>query len=84
MEGVETIVSAFGLLAPCVPLFRQLFEVVVDVLFELADALRAEGVGDGLSLSRVLVTISRVEETSFDGDEGVVVISAIQSEVDPV
>jgi len=50
---------------------------VVDVLLELAYALRAERVSDGLSLSGVLVTVSGVEEASLDRNERIVVISVI-------
>jgi len=54
-----------------------LLQVVVDVLLELAYALRAERVSDGLSLSGVLVTVSGVEEASLDRNERIVVISVI-------
>lgn len=46
---------------------------MVDVLFELADALGAEGVRDGLALSRMLCSIPRVEETSLNGHESIVI-----------
>ena len=42
--------------------------------FELADAFRGEGVGDGLALAGVFCSVSGVEETTLDGDEGVVEI----------
>jgi hypothetical protein len=48
---------------------------VVHVLFELADALGAEGVGDGLALAGVLCAVSSVEQTTLDGDEGIVVVT---------
>jgi hypothetical protein len=47
---------------------------VVHVLFELTDALGAEGVGDGLALAGVLCAVSCVEQTTLDGDEGIVVV----------
>lgn len=47
--------------------------------FELGDALRREGMGDGLSFPSVFRTISCVEKTPCNGDEDIVVISAEQS-----
>lgn len=47
----------------------------MDVLFELADRLGAECVGDDLSLTGVFLSVSDVEEASADGDEGVVVLA---------
>lgn len=55
-----------------VPLLDEQFNIVVDVLLELADRLGREGVGDGLALAGVLLTVAGVEETTADGDEGVV------------
>ena len=50
--------------------------------FELADAFRGEGVGDGLALAGVFCSVSGVEETALDGDEGVVEIpSSYQRQV---
>ena len=46
------------------------------VLFELADALGAEGVGDCLSFAGMLRTVTGIEEASLNGDEGVVVVAA--------
>ena len=56
-------------------MLHQHLQVVCDILFELADALGAEGVGDSLPFTRVFGAVTRVEETSLDGDEGVIVIA---------
>lgn len=56
-------------------MFYQLLQVACHILLELADALRAEGVGDRLPLSGVLSAVTRVEETSLDGDEGIIVVA---------
>ena len=55
-------------------LHKQL-EVVCDILFELANALGAEGVGDSLSFTRVFGAVTGVEEASLNGDEGVIVVA---------
>ena len=56
-------------------MFYQLLQVACHILLELADALRAEGVGDSLPFTTVFGAISRVEETSLDGDEGIIVVA---------
>ena len=76
MQSIELVESSICLFTPRIPLCGQLVEVVVDILLELADVLRAEGVRDGLALSRVLLAIAGVEEATLDGDEGIVVIAA--------
>lgn len=58
-----------------VPLPLQLFEVMVNVLFELADGLGGEGVRDGFALACVLGAVTCVEEAAADGDKGVVVVA---------
>lgn len=50
----------------------------MDVLLELANALRAEGMRYGLSLAGVLGTVSCVEEATLDGDKGIIVVSVIR------
>lgn len=46
--------------------------------FELKDALGGEGMRDRLSLSCMFRSVSGIEETSFDGDEHIVEITARQ------
>ena len=75
MQCVKVVVSTFGLFGPRVPLCGQLLEVVVDVLFELADVLGAKGVGDGFAFASMLGAVAGVEEAALDGDEAVVVVS---------
>ena len=75
VQAVHAVEAAAGLLAELVPLRGEHLEVVVHVLFELADALGAEGVGDGLALAGVLCAVSGVEQTTLDGDEGIVVVT---------
>lgn len=58
-----------------VPLLDEELEVAVDVRLELGDGLEREGVRDDLALARVLVAVTRVEEASPDGDEGVVEVA---------
>jgi len=45
----------------------------VDVLLELAYALGAEGVGYCFAFAGMLCSVTGVEETSANGDEGIVV-----------
>nr|POF12806.1 hypothetical protein CFP56_09957 [Quercus suber] len=73
MQRIKLVEAALGLLGQPIPLRRQLFEVVVDVLLELPDAFRGEGMRDGLAFARVLVAVAGVEDATLDGDEGVVV-----------
>jgi hypothetical protein len=47
----------------------------VDVLLELADGFRGEGVRDDLPFAGVFGAVARVEETALDADEGVVVFT---------
>jgi hypothetical protein len=47
----------------------------VDVLLELADGFGAEGVGDDLAFASVFGSVSGVEETSSNRDEGVIIIT---------
>ena len=47
----------------------------MQVDFELGDVLGGECVGDCFSLSDVLCSVSRVEETALDGDEGIVEVA---------
>ena len=61
-------------------MLHQHLQVVCDVLFELANALGAEGVGDSLSFPRVFGAVTRVEEASLNGDEGVIVV-AVESNI---
>lgn len=74
LESVEFGVLALaGLLVDLVPSLGQQLEVVVHVLLELANRLGAEGVGDGLALAGVFMSISGVEQAALDGNKGIVV-----------
>jgi hypothetical protein len=75
VQAVHAVVAAAGLLAELVPLGGEHLEVVVHVLLELANALSAEGVRDGLALASVLGTVSCVEETALDRHESVIVFT---------
>ena len=81
IEPMQTVhldpfaVSVSDRVTLAIPLLDQFCERVLDVGFELSDALRTEGVRDGFALSRVLGAVTRVEEASLDGDEGVVVFT---------
>lgn len=66
VQAVKTVEAAIGLLAELVPLGGKHLEVVVDVLLELANALGAESVRDGLALAGVFGTISGVEEATLN------------------
>jgi len=63
-------------LGDCVPLSYEQFEILVHINFELSNTLSREGVGDGLALSGVLSSVSCVEKTAFDRDEGIVEVPA--------
>lgn len=84
---MQTIHIRVLLTCPCgtlrypVPLFDQLLQIVCYVLLELADAFGAESVRDSLPLSCVLSSISGVEETSLDRDEGIVIVTVKDSPV---
>ena len=56
-------------------MLHQHLQVVCDILFELANALGAEGVGDSLAFTRVFGAVTGVEEASLNGDEGVIVVA---------
>lgn len=56
-------------------MLHQHLQVVCDVLFKLANALGAEGVGDRLSFARVFGAVTGVEEASLNGNEGVIVVA---------
>ena len=47
----------------------------MDVLLELAHVLGAERMGDGFPFPSVLGSVSCVEESALDADEGVVVVA---------
>lgn len=63
------------MLAELVPLGGEHFQVVVDILLELTNALRAESVRDGLALASVLGTVSGVEEAALNRHESVIVLA---------
>ena len=56
-------------------MLHQHLQVFCDVLFKLANALGAEGMGDSLSFPRVFGAVTGVEEASLNGDEGVIVVA---------
>lgn len=47
----------------------------MDILFELANGLGAEGVRDGLALTSVFDTVAGIEETTTDGDKGIIKVT---------
>lgn len=47
----------------------------MNVLLELANGLGTEGVGDGLALAGVLGTVTGVEQTTANRDEGIVEVA---------
>lgn len=47
----------------------------MDVLLELTDGLHTEGVRHGLALAGMLRAVARVEETTVNGDEGIVEVT---------
>ena len=53
----------------------QLLQVACHILLELTDALRAEGMGDSLSFTRVFGAVTRGEDASLNGDKGVVIVA---------
>jgi hypothetical protein len=78
VQGVDAGVAGLGVLlgfADVIPARDEQVEVSVDVLLELADGFRAEGVADDLALAGVFGAIAGVEEAALDADEGVVVFA---------
>ena len=61
-----------------IPLFDELFEVVLRVRFKLGDAFRTKGMGDHLSFSRVLCSITGIKKAALDGDEGIVIFTRFE------
>jgi len=75
MEAIDLSKTAVGILRKCVPLLHEKVQVLVHVGFEQRDVLRGECVGDRLALSGMLSSVPCVEETSLDGDEGIVEVA---------
>lgn len=78
VQGVQTGETGLGValgIGHAVPLLDEQLDVAVNVLLELADGLHTEGVGDGLALAGVLRAVARVEETTVNGDEGIVEVT---------
>jgi hypothetical protein len=75
LRSVQRIVVAFGSVGTLIPLLTELLEIAMDVLFELADGLGGECVRNSLALAGVLSTIARVEESTADRDEGIIVVT---------
>lgn len=76
MEAIDLGKASMSVGRERVPLLDEELEVVVHVDFELTNALSREGMRDGLPLSSVLYSVSGVEETSLNGNEGIVKFSA--------
>jgi hypothetical protein len=75
VQGVDAGIAGLGVLlgfTDVVPARHEHVEVGVDVLLELADGFRAEGVADDLAFAGVFGAVAGVEEASLDADEGVV------------
>lgn len=70
----------FAVLGQVGPFASEQLEIAVDVLLELADGFGAEGVGDDLALASMFGSVTGVEETSSDRDEGVIVVTEIELE----
>lgn len=64
-----------GVFGEGIPLFDEQVEVLVHIGFELRDALCGEGVRNGLALAGVLYSVSGVEETALNRDEGIVEVA---------
>lgn len=79
VECIHLIPATLLGIRALVPLLLQLLKVVVDVLLELADRFRREGVRDSLALAGVLGAVAGVEEATADGDEGVIVFTVSMS-----
>lgn len=78
VQGVERGVASLGVLlglGQLGPARQEHVEVGVDVLLELADGLRGEGVRDDLALAGVFDAVAGIEEAALDADEGVVVFA---------
>lgn len=58
-----------------IPLFDELFQVVMHIPLKLADRLGAEGVRHGFPLPSMLRSISSVEESTLDAYEGIIVVT---------
>lgn len=55
-----------------VPLLHEQLNVAVDILFELANGLHTEGMRHGLALARMFRPVARVEQSTADGDKGII------------
>ena len=78
VEGVDGGVAGGGVLlgfGQVGPFGDEHVEVGVDVLLELADGFRGEGVRDDLPFAGVFGAVAGVEETALDADECVVVFT---------
>ena len=58
-----------------IPLFDQLLQVVCHVLLELRNRFCTKGMRNRFAFPRVFCTITCIEQTPVDGDEGVIVIT---------
>lgn len=77
MQCIHGIVVALCTLCPRIPLLLQLLEVVVNVLLELTNGFRGEGVGNSLALAGVLSAVAGIEEAAADGNESVIVFAVV-------
>jgi hypothetical protein len=81
VQGIQASIAGLGVglqIGELVPLLDERLNVSVDILFELANGLGAEGVGDSLALASVLGTVTSVEQTAADGDKGIVEVTGWQ------
>ena len=80
VQGVDGGIAGLGVLLgirDLVPLLGEQLDVGVNVLLELTDRLGREGVGDRLTLAGVLGTVTSIEQTATDGNEGVIEVPAL-------
>ena len=80
MQGIYFLIILSGRLrftAEAIPLIEQVLKIGGNAWFELGYALCAKGMGNGFPLSSMFFAISGVEETTVNGDEGVVVFTII-------
>jgi hypothetical protein len=75
MQSVHLVPIALLLIRSDVPLFLQLFQVVVDVLFELSHALCRKGMRHRLPLPRMFRAVPCVEQSPTNAHKRIVVLA---------
>ena len=78
MQTIHLFPPSTSLLRQPIPLLHQLLQIVCHILLKMTNALCAESMRDGFSLPSVFGAITGVEETTLNGDEGVVVVAVPQ------